>query len=286
MVANTLCCLKIVQNKTHFILLLKRYKWFVFVKKIAWMQPTTIRKLSIMMNRFFFIFFCCFLLLMNGCKVDKGTNDSQPAALISVWALSPDAPKINVFINGTNTATSLPFGNYTLYNQSTSVSTTLIAQTTSGQMLVDTSLTTTANNYYSLFLIDTLRAIKTIFIKDNLGTATDTLYLRFFNFSPDAPAVDIYSYSDSTNHKTLWKNRSISNDISSDSINSFIGSKVGTYNFYAIKSGSKDTLAKFTNKSLTTGGYYTLFLENKWRVPRTDTINLFDTTLQLGIRLH
>ncbi len=223
---------------------------------------------------------------MNSCKVDKGSTDSQPAALISVWALSPDAPKINVFVNGANTATDLPFGSYTLYYPSTAGKTTFVAQTTGGQMLIDTSITTTANNNYSLFLIDTLSKIKPVFIKDILGTATDTLYLRFFNFSPDAPAVDIYSYSDSTNHKTLWQNRSIGNDISNNSINTFIGSKVGTYNFYAIRSGTTDTLARFTQKSLTTAGYYTLFLENKWRVPKTDTINLFDTTLQLGIRLH
>ncbi len=238
------------------------------------------------MNRFSLFFFSLFLFLINSCKVDKGANDTQPSALISVWALSPDAPKLNIFVNGANTATSLPFGNYTLYNPSTPGSTTLIAQTTSGQMLVDTSFTITANNIYSLFLIDTLRAIKPVLIKDNTGTATDTLFLRFFNFSPDAPAIDIYSYSDSTNHKTLWKNRSIRNDISNDSINTFVGSKTGTYNFYVLRSGSADTLARFKNKSLSTAGYYTLFLDNKWRVPRTDTINLFDTTLQLGIRLH
>src|SRR5579875_268950 len=113
-----------------------------------------------MMNRFSFFFFFLFLFLMNSCKVDKGSTDLQPAALISVWALSPDAPKINVFVNGANTATSLPFGNYTLYNPSTPGNTTFVAQTTAGQVLVDTSVITTANNQYSMFLIDTLSAIK------------------------------------------------------------------------------------------------------------------------------
>ena len=239
-----------------------------------------------MMNRFSLFFFSCFLFLMNSCKVDKGSNDSQPSALISVYALSPDAPQMNLFVNGANTATSLPFGSYTLYNQSTAGNTTFIAQTIGGQVLVDTSLNTTANNIYSLFLIDTLSAIKPVLITDNLSTVSDTLYLRFFNFSPDAPAVDIYSYSDSTNYKTLWKNRTIGNNISTDSINTFVGSKVGTYNFYAIRSGTTDTLARFLNQSLSTPGYYTLFLKNKWRVPSTDSIGTFDTTLQLGIRLH
>lgn len=283
--ANLFCCLKKRQKQTQFLLLPGMRKTF-FCLKNNWYNNKSTCKLRIMMNRFFVFFFSLFLLMLNGCKPDKGNPDSQPAALISVWALSPDAPKINVFVNGTNTATSLPFGNYTLYNLSTPGNTTLVAQTTSGQMLVDTNFTTTANHHYSLFLMDTFSSLKHVLIQDNIGTATDTLYLRFFNFSPDAPAVDIYCYSDSTNHKTLWKNRSINNDISNDSINQFVGSKLGTYNFYAIKSGSKDTLAKFINKSLTTGGYYTLFLQKKWRVPSTDSIGAFDTTLQLGVRLH
>lgn len=240
------------------------------------------------MNRCLSFFLFCFFFLLNGCSVNNGSGNTQPSALISVYAMSPDAPKVNVFINDANTATSLPFGNYTLYTQATAGSTKIRVQTASESVLLDTSITTSAGVHYSLFLTDTFSALKHTFITDNIGTATDTLYLRFFNFSPDAPPVDFSFNTDSvnnSNHITLWKNRSIGNDITNDSINKFVGSKLGTYYFYAIRSGTTDTLARFLGKDLSIAGYYTLYLDNRFRVP-TDSANVYDTTLQLGIRLN
>ncbi len=244
----------------------------------------TAHKHSVMINRFLPFLLFCFFFSIYGCSTSKQSGNTGPYAAISVYALSPDAPQLNVFINDANTATSLPFGSFTIYNPVTPGNASITAQTASQHVVVTTNFTTIAGNYYSLFFIDTFSKINPVYVQDNLGTATDTLYLRFFNFSPDAPAVDIYSYSDSSNHTTLWKNRSINNDVTNDSINKFVGSKLGTYFFYAIRSGSTDTLAKFTGNNLINAGYYTLLLEGKFRAI-TDS-STYDTTLQLSIRPH
>ncbi len=228
--------------------------------------------------RFFFFVFLCFSC---GCSLDKSSGiDNQPSGFISVYTLSPDAPGFNVFLNGNNVATGVPFGSYTLYSAVTPGSTTVRLQTGSQEVTIDTSIMISAGSYYSIFLTDSFKRIKPAFITDKLNPATDSVSLRFFNFSPDAPPVDIYSYSDSSNHKTIWKNRSFQDQITTDSINTFTGAKRGTYNFFVIKSGSIDTLAKFTGKTLTVAGNYTLFLEGNYKAPNGDT------TLQLGVRLH
>ncbi len=235
-----------------------------------------------MTNRLLSFLSFCFLLLISSCLKDNSDSSIESAALVSVYALSPDAPNFNFFMNGNNIAADIPFGSYTLYNPVAAGNIAIKLQTTNQNLSIDTTISTTAGAYYSVFLIDSFKAIKSVFLKDNLKdtTANDTtVYLRFFNFSPDAPPVDIY-YADSTNYKSIWKNRSIQNEATLDSINTFTAIKTGTYNFLVINSiNNKDTLAKFASRDLTTPANYTLLLEGKYK---TDTT----ITLQLGIRRH
>ena len=211
------------------------------------------------------------------------TLTAMPSALVSVYALSPDAPDLNIFLNDANIAASLPFGSYTLYNGVASGTAALKAQTASQNVAIDSSFPVTAGNYYSVFLVDSFHKIKPVFLEDNfVAPPTDsTAYFRFFNFSPGAPAVTIiYSNADTALYKTVWQNRSFTT-VMADSVTQFIQTKTGSYNFVVLKSNSTDTLAKFAGKDLTTAGDYTLLLEGMFT-----SADGTDTTLQLGIRLH
>ena len=234
------------------------------------------------MNRFLSFLLGSTLLFASGCSLKSSDDNTQPSALVSLYALSPSTPVMNLFVNDANIATNIPFGSYTLYNQATAGDTRIRVQTPALNPAHEGVFTTTAGSYYSVFLIDANggTSLKSLVVQDNFGAVNDSVHLRFFNFSPDAPAVDIYSYSDSSNHKTIWQNRVYDSFPPPGSGNAFTTVKTGNYNFYAIKSGTNDTLAKFTGKNLTVPGYYTLLLEGKYKS------SAGDTTLQLGIRMH
>ena len=237
------------------------------------------------MNRFLSFLLLGFIFFISGCSVNSSDENTQPSASVSIYALSPGTSELNAFINDANVATSIPFGSYTLYNQVAAGNTRLKVQTSSLDATAEAQFATTAGNYYSVFIIDSNdNHIKSLVVNDNINIiADDSVHLRFFNFSPDAPAIDLSWYSDSinsTNHKTIWKNRVYESLPPADSINTFTTAKTGTYNFYALRSGKGDTLAKFTGKSLAASGYYTIVLEGKYLSATGDT------TLQLGIRKH
>ncbi len=234
------------------------------------------------MKRFFSFLFCGGVFLLSGCSLNSSDGNTQPSALVSIYALSPATSAMNLFVNDANIATSVPFGSYTLYNQVAAGETRLRVQTATLNPAYEATFSITAGNYYSLFLIDSNRtSLRSLLVRDNLANPGDSVYLRFFNFSPDAPAVDIYSYSDSTNHTTIWKNRSYDSLPPTSAINTFTAFKRGTYNFYILKSNSttNDTLAKFIGRNLTAAGYYTLLLDGNFKSGN-------DTTLQFGIRQH
>ena len=241
-------------------------------------------KLNVMMNRTGGFILIMFLFFISACNKDNSSSSNGPFASVSVYALSPDAPGFNLFINGANYATNIPFGSYTLYNPVAPGNAAVRMQTIAGNIAVDTTITTSEGNNYSLFLVDSLSSIKSSFLQDNLtAPATDTsVGLRFFTFSPDAPAVDVHVLLADSSQQVWWQNRKFTDDAASDSINKFVSKPAGIYSFYILKSNSnKDTLATFTRRSFTTSANYTLLLEGMFT-----NADKSDTTLQLGIRKH
>ena len=223
------------------------------------------------------------LVVLSSCTLESSDTDgSQPYAAVSVYALSPDAPYLNVFLNQNTIAANVPFGSYTLYNQVLAGTTTINAQVAGGaSTIVNTSFPTSEGKYYSVFLVDSFSSVKAVTISDNLQPVTgDSIRIRFFNFSPDAPAVDMVSSTDSSNKKVMWANRSFTDSANSDSINNFIYASTGSYTFSVVKSNSTDTLATFARTDLTKAGNYTLFLKGFY------TNSTGDTTISLGIRPH
>ena len=235
-----------------------------------------------MTNRFCIFLVFTLLLFASACSLEKSDTSAQPYASVSVYAMVPDAPQLNVFLNGNNIAAGVPFGSFTLYNQVSPGTAVLQARTSTESTTVDTSFSTTENKYYSVFLTGSLAAITPVLIQDSLGSI-DSGYvnLRFLNFSPNVSSIDIHAFNTTDRiTKIIWKNRSFSDNIANDTINRFIPFERGTYNFYAVKTNSTDTIASFTNKSFTTAANYTLMLEGLYNSAKEEN------TLQLGTRLH
>lgn len=233
------------------------------------------------MNRFFIIFLIVFLAAA-GCNKDETSIDKTNYASVSVYAVVPDAPEFTLSLNGSVIAVDVPFGSYTLYNKIAEGDVVLHAQSASRDITIDTSFSVAASQYYSFFLTGNSGSIRPVVLHDVLPSLSgDSCGLRFFVVSPGVSGVDFYVVSSDTTHsiKKGWANRSYTNNMMSDTVNTFKKFAAGTYSFYAVNSTNiSDTIARFTNQSFSDSANYTLMLEGH--------LNSSDTSLLLGTRLH
>ncbi len=229
------------------------------------------------------ILVACSLTVFGACTLEKTGTDSQPFAAVSIYALSPDAAYLDILLNQNNIATNIPFGSYTMYNQVASGSANVKVRPSLGNsaFIKDTTFSVEEGNYYSVFLIDSVEHLTTVTVQDNLAiTGRDTVRLRFLNFSPDAPAVDVYARTETTSPFLIWGNRQFTDNASNDTINTFLTAAAGSYILSMVKSGSTDTLVSFKDVDLTSSGNFTLLLKGFYKN------SIGDTTLKLGVRRH
>lgn len=245
-------------------------------------------KHNIPVKRFFFFLFTI-LFIAAACNKNSSDINTNPHAFVSVYAVVPKAPALNVFLNGNTAGVGVPFGSYTLYNNVDTGTVTMMAQSSSRDINIDSSFRVSQNKYYSLFLTGTSESITPVLLRDSFPKP-DSGYcgFRFLVLSPGVPAVDLryvkdttISSKDTTIKGTAWVNRNYSDDITNDSINTFKKFSARTYSFYAVNSSNvKDTLARLTNKTFSDSTNYTIMLEGLYNKSTKDT------ALVIGIRIH
>ncbi len=248
-------------------------------------------KHNILVKRFFiFLFSLCFIAI--ACNKESTDIDTSPKAQISIYAVAPGAPDLNIFLNGNNIAASVPFNSYTLYNKVSPGTVEMRIQSSTRDVSIDTSFSVAENKYYSAFLTGTKDDIKPIILHDSFPAPYSGFYgLRFLVLSPGVPTINFHVLKDSTIKKDsttkdtiitkILANRSYGDNIASDTINTFKKFAAGTYSFYALNSSdNKDTLARLTNKTFSDSSNYTLMLEGLYNKSTNDT------SLLIGIRLH
>ena len=243
------------------------------------------------MKRFFiFLLSTCFIAAACN-KESPGVNES-PHASVSIYAVVPAVPAFNIFLNGNNIAVGVPFGSYTLYNNVAPGMMEMKAQSSSRDVTIDTTFPVEKNQFYSLFLTDTINNIKAILLHDYFPSPdSGKCGLRFLVLSPGVPNIDFYLVRNITIIKDtttridttteVFIKRSYGDNIAIDSVNTFKKFDSGTYAFYAVnRANIKDTLARLTNKVFNDSTNYTIMLEGLYNKSRNDT------SLVIGTRLH
>ena len=148
--------------------------------------------------------------------------------------------------------------------------------------IIDTLLTTTqppltfaenfsAGNFYTIFLYDTLNAIKQKTVLTNIVVPDDTTArLRFANFiySPNAiPNVDVFSYRRNAN---VWTN------VPAKEVTEYIPYQSGVVDtFYVRETGTMTQLAKSAVGSFTAKRSYTAIFRGSYRAPASRTVSTF-----------
>ena len=190
------------------------------------------------------------------CDKDDDTMNPETASVMVVHA-SPNAPAVDVRVNNNIALTNVSFPANSNYNAITAGNTNIkISPTGTTTYVIDGNVTLNANTAYSVFAIDSVSKIKAAAVVDDLTTpAAGKAHVRFFHFSPNAPAVDIAV----TGGPVVFSNRAFNDQSANASLAAFTPLDAGTYNLEVRLAGTNTVVLPLPGVTLTAGKIYTVF---------------------------
>ena len=123
---------------------------------------------------------------------DSATAPTAGTAQVRVAHLSPDAPPVDVYVNGARAVTGASFKDVTNYLSvpAGSVNFRVTPAGATSPAVIDATVTLNNGGSYTVAATGLLAGIQPIVLEDDRGT-TGQSKVRFVHASPDAPAVDI-----------------------------------------------------------------------------------------------
>ena len=196
-------------------------------------------------------------LLFVSCDKDDDDDDNTSTSKLMVVHASPNAPNVDVRVNNSVVLTNVAYPTNSSYNNVTSGTTNIkISPTGTMTYVIDGNVSLEANKSYSVFAIDSVTKIKAAAVMDDLtAPASGKAHVRFFHFSPNAPAVDIAVAGGAV----LFSNRSFNDQAANASFTAFTPLNAGTYNLEVRAAGTSTVVLPLPNITLTAGKIYTVF---------------------------
>lgn len=130
-----------------------------------------------------------------GCSDDAVTTAPIQEARVRVLHASPDAPSVDVLVDGQVVLTNMPFKAFSAYLAVPAGARNLRVRATADPNLVvmDVTPTLAASTDYTLIARNLVASIEPWLLTDDTTTpATGQFKLRLVHAAPGAPAVDIY----------------------------------------------------------------------------------------------
>lgn len=179
---------------------------------------------------------------------------AEGKAMVRVVHGSPDAPAVDVYVNGAAAFTNLTFPNATDYAElapgSYNINVFASSAKGSGTPVIAVPNLALEAKPYTVVAIGKLANIKPLLLVDNLAhPAAGKAHVRFVHASADAPAVDITT-SDGT---VLFPN------IAFGQATDFTPVAAGTYHLQARAAGTSTVALDVPGVELKDGGIYTIF---------------------------
>lgn len=195
-------------------------------------------------------------LALGGCLKSSDGGTSTPRSAVMVDLVSPNATATNIYLNGTTIGTNISYGSTPVYyNQVNSGTTTLLVENSAKTQLLSSNFATAEGRYYTVFAVDSANRMKAIAVMDSVTQpGTDTAKVRFFNFSPNSPALDIAIVDSSV----VWSSHAFETQATANATNTFKGIKAGTHNFQ-IRLAGTSTVLKTVSATFESQRVYTLF---------------------------
>lgn len=194
------------------------------------------------------------LVFAAGC----GDNDDNPntpgdtgEAYVRVAHLSPDAPAVDVWVDGAVVLQDVPFEAFSAYLAlkpgDHTVQVTPANQ--SSPVVIDADVTLTEDVYYTVAATGLLADIEGTVLVDDRTQSAAQARVRFVHTSPDAPAVDI----------TLTDGTALFSDVSFRESGGYIAVPAGTYDLQVRVAGTETVALSFGDVPLGGNTTYSVF---------------------------
>ncbi|MBN1480266.1 DUF4397 domain-containing protein [candidate division KSB1 bacterium] len=200
----------------------------------------------------FVVLLTTIMTLLVACD-DFPFDPPESSAQFLLTHASPDAPNVDVYVDGHLFAKDFAYPNSTRYNslKEGSHEVKLTVAGTNNEALVAT-LDVTAGVYYSVFACDAVANLSALVLEDKFGEpAIDEAMVRFAHLSPDAPAVDI----------TLEDDTIVFQNIAFKKATPFTALKHGTYNLKVKVSGTDTEVLEIKDVKLLPHAAYTIWVK-------------------------
>jgi len=187
-----------------------------------------------------------------GCSDDDSvTGPGGGDALVRVAHLSPDAPAVDVWVDGAKVLENVPFEGFSPYlgvpAGSRQVQVTPAGATT--PVVIDATLSVAAGTYYTVVATGVLSSIGATVLVDDPRTEQNGAKIRFIHAGPDAPAVDI----------TLTDGTVLFGDIEFKEAGDFLTVPGGNYDLQVRLAGTDNAVLTFNAVPLQNQTIYSVF---------------------------
>jgi len=173
-------------------------------------------------------------------------------ARVRVVHASPDAPAVDVWVNGSVAFSNAPFKGITDYAalDAGSYQVQVTPTGASEPIVIDATLDLAASTDYTVIAVGELANIEPlVLIDNNSAPAAGKAHVRFVHASPDAPAVDIAV----TGGPVLFSN------IPFKGVGDYLPVDAGTYDLEARLAGTETVALSVPGVELKEGTVYTIF---------------------------
>lgn len=199
-----------------------------------------------------------FLALAVALLAGSWSVSAAPAApgdaRVRVAHLSPDAPAVDVWVEGTPAFTGVGFADVTAYAPLPAgdylVQVEPAGSGGTGPFVISTTLTLSADTDYTVAAVNNLDAIEPLLlVDDNTLPASGNAHVRFVHASPDAPAVDI----------TLPDDTPVFSDIAFKEVGAYSPVPAGNYDLEVRPAGTMTSVLDLPGLSFADRTVYTVF---------------------------
>ncbi len=189
---------------------------------------------------------------VTGCS-DDNNNPVAPAVQARVMAVhaSPNAPGVDLLVDGVVAGTGLAFPNNTAYlNVAGGTRNVKVNVTGTSTTVIDANVPVVGGSNYTVIACDSVSKIGAIVLTDNLAApAAGKAHVRFVHLSPNAPAVDVAV----AGGPVVFANTSFKG------FTAFTPVDAGTYDFEVRLAGTGTVALPVNGVTLTAGKIYTVF---------------------------
>ena len=193
------------------------------------------------------------VLPLAGCSDDDNDNPvaPQPGAQVMAVHASPDAPAVDLLVDGTVAGTGLAFPNNTGYlSVSAGTHNVKVNVTGTSTTVIEANPNLASGVSYSVFACDSVSKITPLVLTDDLtAPATGNAHVRFVHLSPNAPAVDV----------ALAGGAVIFPNTEFKGYSAFTPVTAGTYDLEVRLAGTSTVVLPLPDITLEAGKIYTVF---------------------------